>query len=421
MMDEDFKDLMNVFDDAVPNVSLLQEQDALFEQNQEDYMSNLKRRRSRFSGCFGTMGNDVKSVKEQHQLTTRLRRASEVHCSGILTTDEKDALKDKLLSRDPKFAAEFDKAQQTGNWDLLREKLNVPRSNTLNARRSSLLMALMERDEDEEVILGDDLSAVFDSTGLDLSGDDLKAGFLLRQGTDLSAVSKRNSLLAAAKDLLKKDMPKTGPKRHSLMMPEEQKKPSFVDNKKITSIPETPIKSTNERTMIETKNRETRPRGRGRPKGSTKGKGTNKARGSGKKCTSRKQTPATYKMGATGPTSSYYPPAPPGKKTGNVPFDLLDDPNDTHAKYRKNERERRRRLVVSQGFTELIRVLNLGESAKVDKATILNSSIKRISMLEKQIDALQAENQALKKTNTIKSIPVQAASLVKAANPVKAS
>lgn len=70
--------------------------------------------------------------------------------------------------------------------------------------------------------------------------------------------------------------------------------------------------------------------------------------------------------------------------------------SDTDAKFRKNERERRRRLMVSQGFSDLVTVLNLPETAKVDKATVLNNSIKRIQVLEAKVELLQAENKRLK-------------------------
>lgn len=397
--DMDFKQLMNVFEEPIPNVNLI-EPDAVFDNG---FSNNLKRRRSRFSGCFATMEKDVKNAKDQQQLTMRLRRASEVHSSGLISKDEKDALKDMLLSRDNKFAKEFDQAQQTGNWDNIREKIHRPRTNSLTPRRSSLLMAMMDQNEDG--FLGDDLSAVFDSTGLDLSEGDLKNGFMLRQGTDLS-VAKRNSLLSTAKNMLndksipggmnqnKSAMEIAMAKRNSLLIPPTQKK---VRN--MASIPEN--------NKIKTENTETKeevgikPRGRGRPKGSGKGRGTNRPRGSGKKSTSSRgrggRGGASSPYGAGNrmsanmpgmPTDAFYPPPPGGVMNA--------DDLDQHAKFRKNERERRRRLVVSQGFNDLVSVLNLGDSAKVDKATVLNTAIRRIKMLEKKVQTLEAENLKLK-------------------------
>lgn len=74
--------------------------------------------------------------------------------------------------------------------------------------------------------------------------------------------------------------------------------------------------------------------------------------------------------------------------------------SDKDAKFRKNERERRRRLMVSQGFSDLVTVLNLPETAKVDKATVLNNSIKKIQTLQTRVDELELEIKTLKSEKT---------------------
>jgi len=75
---------------------------------------------------------------------------------------------------------------------------------------------------------------------------------------------------------------------------------------------------------------------------------------------------------------------------------MEDEDSEKMAKYRKNERERRRRLAVSQGFAELFQILRLPEASKVDKATILSNSIDRIKELEDRLGQLQQENNELR-------------------------
>jgi len=61
-------------------------------------------------------------------------------------------------------------------------------------------------------------------------------------------------------------------------------------------------------------------------------------------------------------------------------------------KQRKNERERRRRLAVSRGFEELFKLLKLPQTARIDKATILQNAISRINALEKRVVDLERKN-----------------------------
>jgi hypothetical protein len=43
-----------------------------------------------------------------------------MHYDGMITGDEKAAMKNLILSQDPKFKAEFERAERTGNWDGIR-------------------------------------------------------------------------------------------------------------------------------------------------------------------------------------------------------------------------------------------------------------------------------------------------------------
>jgi len=83
-----------------------------------------------------------------------------------------------------------------------------------------------------------------------------------------------------------------------------------------------------------------------------------------------------------------------------------DDKNGTLTKVKKNERERKRRLAVTQGFEALNNILqeldqkdikhDRGPQQKLDKASILRSSIDKISYLENEIERLRSENEMLK-------------------------
>jgi len=111
-----------------------------------------------------------------------------------------------------------------------------------------------------------------------------------------------------------------------------------------------------------------------------------------------------------------YPPQPPGPSLAHAPGspsgDGYDDDRSGMAKTRKNERERKRRLAVSQGFDELYKLLKRLEeerqasgdkehalsvvaTSKLDKASILRSSIEKINMLESQIQQLRKDNERL--------------------------
>lgn len=84
-----------------------------------------------------------------------------------------------------------------------------------------------------------------------------------------------------------------------------------------------------------------------------------------------------------------------GRRSDSFTFE-----SDKDAKFRKNERERRRRLMVSQGFSDLVTVLNLPETAKVDKATVLNNSIRKIETLQQRVQELELEIKELKSPST---------------------
>ena len=107
---------------------------------------------------------------------------------------------------------------------------------------------------------------------------------------------------------------------------------------------------------------------------------------------------------AKGMLDKYASPSPSGKinKQFNKGrrMDAFNFESDKDAKFRKNERERRRRLMVSQGFSDLVTVLNLPETAKVDKATVLNNSIKKIQTLQRQVQDLEQEMKQLKSSKT---------------------
>lgn len=66
-----------------------------------------------------------------------------------------------------------------------------------------------------------------------------------------------------------------------------------------------------------------------------------------------------------------------------------DGDSEQVAKQRKNERERRRRQAVSNGFDELFELLKLPQAAQIDKVSILHRAIDRIKELERQIAELQ--------------------------------
>jgi hypothetical protein len=67
------------------------------------------------------------------------------------------------------------------------------------------------------------------------------------------------------------------------------------------------------------------------------------------------------------------------------------------AKLRKNERERKRRLAVSQGFDQLLKLLDMPTANKMDKACVLHTAITRICELEQRAEALQANNQSIRR------------------------
>lgn len=76
----------------------------------------------------------------------------------------------------------------------------------------------------------------------------------------------------------------------------------------------------------------------------------------------------------------------PGNAEGTGAF---DEDSERVAKVRKNERERQRRLAVSEGFDELFRLLKLPQSEHVDKISILRRAISRVKELEARVATLE--------------------------------
>uniref|UniRef100_A0A7S2W8K0 Uncharacterized protein n=2 Tax=Mucochytrium quahogii TaxID=96639 RepID=A0A7S2W8K0_9STRA len=88
------------------------------------------------------------------------------------------------------------------------------------------------------------------------------------------------------------------------------------------------------------------------------------------------------------------------KRTSNV-FDPKSSDIDVgmekfSAKEKKNERERRRRLQVSHGFTDLFKILKMPENTKMEKSTVLNTAIERLTDLQLENKGLLKENHSLR-------------------------
>ncbi len=73
-------------------------------------------------------------------------------------------------------------------------------------------------------------------------------------------------------------------------------------------------------------------------------------------------------------------------------IDLDEGLDNFSAKEKKNERERRRRLQVSHGFSDLFKVLRLPESTKMEKSTVLGNSTEKLDQLNALCRALKEEN-----------------------------
>ncbi|GBG27988.1 Hypothetical Protein FCC1311_042112 [Hondaea fermentalgiana] len=98
---------------------------------------------------------------------------------------------------------------------------------------------------------------------------------------------------------------------------------------------------------------------------------------------------------------SKYPEARPSvqaqaplRHTDSMADDVDVDPST--AKEKKNERERRRRQQVSQGFTDLFKLLKMPEAVKMEKSTVLNAALDRVRELDHTHKSLLEENRRLR-------------------------
>ena len=114
-----------------------------------------------------------------------------------------------------------------------------------------------------------------------------------------------------------------------------------------------------------------------------------KASSPSRKSTSGRSS-GTIKKSSSASSSAKATKSSGGSASSGAPMDQAT--KMAKVKQRKNERERRRRLAVSRGFEDLFKMLKLPQTARIDKATILQNAITRIQSLEKRVAELERSN-----------------------------
>lgn len=353
-------------------------------------------------------------------ITSRLRAASDLHQQGVISEDDKALMKSLIVSRDPAFREACANAEAQGDWGKLRELLHSGQFNNNNtnptnqpmppnSHHGGLAAALGSFAPDTNAqyhsdVMPDDFAAVFD----DLDAEHVYLPFSRRS----SALSVNSMTGLSSYDALRRSSAmSTNSMAGGLLSMDAVRRASALSTNKNNpgGIPAfgafnpnpIPVSKRDKKAAF---NQGRAPSSAPAPKRMPKRQQTNNI---------RSERGAVHPhTGISGPSKnskssvgvvavSPWPAQQKFKKEkGNpAPVNRPDLAGNTPelAKMRKNERERKRRLAVSQGFDHLLKLLDMPTASKMDKACVLHAAIQRITELEHKADDLQNSNQNIRK------------------------
>mmetsp|Transcript_9390 Transcript_9390/g.15322 ORF Transcript_9390/g.15322 Transcript_9390/m.15322 type:complete len:310 (+) Transcript_9390:59-988(+) len=266
-------------------------------------------------------------------MSKRLRTASEMHQNGLINADEKAAFKHLVLSRDPK---------------LEQDLSNIQQKNLSVTERKSSFMNLKHTLRKNSMNVNNLNVGSMDIIGGEQFDD---GGFM-----DVMDAPDMNSMFETVQQQQHRTKPPHS-HQHSMQQQQQQHQQVKTEHPQYNKykVPQQQVQQQQQQ----------------------------------KKFAAPKQQ-AT----ASAPAGSW------AKRTSNV-FDPKSSDIDVgmekfSAKEKKNERERRRRLQVSHGFTDLFKILKMPENTKMEKSTVLNTAIERLTDLQLENKGLLKENHSLR-------------------------
>mmetsp|Transcript_9330 Transcript_9330/g.18414 ORF Transcript_9330/g.18414 Transcript_9330/m.18414 type:complete len:395 (+) Transcript_9330:759-1943(+) len=353
-----------------------------------------------------------------HDISRKLRTASEMHQNGLLSNDEKATLKQMVLQRDTSLDPDFANLQSKSASASERKSsyMNLKstlRKNSLQVNMNSLSMSGMD-------LLGDDFEDGFNdmidpSVFDDFVGGNSEVAFPPPGMNDNGAPPSSHEPNA----LTRKASTDSFRRKSSFQQMQPNKPPS-------PALPQRQPSPAPQQQQLQQGHMHTAPQPQPQPQSQSHPQQSHMQPGP-----SQHAQPRSMQMGAAqvhlqnhrqtwlqqqarqqAQHPHMYQPIAPlnsgmdrakylGSRT-SAPMhssdSLLDDGSGdpSSAKEKKNERERRRRLQVSQGFTDLFKLLKMPEAVKMEKSTVLNASLQRIRELDQTYKVLQEENRRLR-------------------------
>jgi len=303
-------------------------------------------------------------------LRSRLRAASEMHQHGLLTTEEKAAFKQLVISRDPKFEQELDTMQRKDATPMDRKSSWLNLKNTL--RKNSLQVNGLS-------LSGMDLMGDIDDTNF----DDLIDAPLGLDGIDFNEVAVP-PLHGGATGQQKKLTSRTSSGSSSGRF---RRKASFRTQRGQSGGAATGSGPSNYANPM--------PQGFG-PGAFQGGGGRQQQWHGGQPGVLPPPPPLAMMPGQSQILRQQVSEPGTTKRNAKSKMDFPEGTESASAKEKKNERERRRRLQVSNGFSDLFKLLRMPESTKMEKSTVLNASIQRLKELHETYMSLIEENRQLR-------------------------
>jgi len=364
-------------------------------------------------------------------MSGRLRAASEMQRQGMISKEEKALMKQLILQSDPMFREQFDRARKTNDLAAIKKLL---KSNELI--QDSMLSELTD------MTLGDvdDLSFLDDFAG-DHGGNSAATTYF---STSNNLNSEQGGSHATAKP------PAHGANNQQPSQQQPRQSVGFASEFGSSLIKQEPTDEARRKRQASLSmpqqgmNKIAASVGTGQKDVHSASAATGAINGSRTDTTNIKnivqgaQWQPSVKMESK-PNSQNQPPIAYSVPSSTIPVQANfsstfsrtpssashltsdsgpDSEKVGEAKSRKNERERKRRLQVTQGFDELYKLLkrmeqdrmalglppapeplggkrSISSSSKLDKSSILQNAIQRITFLESQIARLGRENHSL--------------------------
>jgi len=287
-----------------------------------------------------------------------------MHTQGIVNSQEKARMKQLILQSDPQFRECFDKARTSGDFSSVKRML---KQQTSTAQMQDAMLNDMTDMNLGEV---DDFSSFLDDF----------------QDTSVQQHSQQQPYYIHQQHRQSVGFGTEFGHNHFLKQQQLQQQAAYTRKRQASR--SMPVQGMH-KVLASTQ------QGQGRPMVPAQ------ARTDAQQNVQRYQYPVQPKKSTTYMTSTA------AATTASSPSELEGGNRQGQAKSRKNERERKRRLAVTQGFDELYKLLKTLEeegtnddtpiitTSKLDKASILRNSIEKIQAFEAQNDKLRHENERI--------------------------